>query len=154
MGATIRSKTGRQFLRKLSARLSRMREKVDGVEVVAGLVKGKSSPESIFKGIMNEFGHANAKGDGYTPARPFVQQSVPFVKENVHFACETFSMKGFDGFLRNVGDAMSDGVKESVQSQDFVELKQSTIDRKGHDTILVEKGDMYGNITSQVRRAQ
>lgn len=148
MGATIRSKSGRQVFRKLSARLTRMREKVDGVEVVAGLVKGKSSPESIFKGVMNEFGH------GDVVPRPFVQQSIPFVKENVHFACETFSMKAFEGFLSNVGDAMSDGIQESIQSQDFDALKDSTIKRKGHDTILVETGDMYGNITSAVRRAQ
>ena len=159
MGATIRSKTGRQFLRKLSARLSRLREKVDGVEVVAGFVKGKSSPESTYKAYVNEFGTMttgilSSDKQSTIPSRPFMQQSIPKMRENISKVLVGTKARNLDTKLRNLGYTMADAIEKSAWDGSFVENAPYTIEKKGRDQPLIDTGDMVNDITSQVRRAQ
>jgi len=157
MGAKLKSKSGRALLGRLKRRADRLREAVDGVEVVAGFVKGKSSADSIFKAYMNEFGHEGpmfGKGWAKTVPRPFMAQSRPYVQERVHSACELFSARNLKQSMDNIGQAMTQGIEESLISDKFEKLRDSTVRIKGHNTILVESGEMYDNVRSEVRRAK
>lgn len=45
--------------------------------------------------------------------------------------------------LNYVAKEAGDSVREAIDTQNFLPLEQSTITQKGHDTILIDSGQMY-----------
>ena len=151
MGASLKRK-GKSGLDKA---LKRIAKSCSGHVVVAGLVKGKSSPDNIRKGYLNEFGHSGpvfGKGNAETPARPFVAQSIPYIKDNIEPLLEGIDINNVKRELDGLGVAMAVGIQQSIDSQDFEANAATTVALKGHSTILVDTGSMYGDIQHEVRK--
>ena len=155
MGATLKHKegTGGKSLERV---LSKYKNAVSGLSVVAGLVKGKSSAENIEKGVLNEFGHTGpvfGRGRVRTHARPFMAQSVPFIKEAIQAMPERFDANKPKEYLNAVGRNMAEGIVMSIDSQDFTPNAEFTKKMKGNDKILVETGSMRGDMKHEIRKA-
>lgn len=159
MGATLKHKegTGGKSLKRV---LDKYRNSVNGKSVVAGLVKGKSSAENIYHGYLNEFGHTGpvfGKGMSETPARPFMAQSVPFVKEAIQTMPEKFDVNNPKEYLNAVGRNMAEAIVMSIDSQDFTPNAEFTRLHKsfayGHEKILVETGSMRSDMKHEIRKA-
>mgnify|MGYP003586042638 CR=1 FL=1 len=155
MGATLKHKegTGGKSLKRV---LDKYRNSVQGKSVVAGLVKGKSSAENIEKGYKNEFGGLSS-GMREIPARPFMAQSVPFVKEAIQTMPEKFDVSNPKEYLNAVGKNMADAIVMSIDSQDFTPNAEFTRLHKsfayGHEKILVETGSMRSDMKHEIRKA-
>jgi len=152
MGASLKRK-GKSGIDKALRRIARS---CSGHVVVAGLVKGKSSPDNIRHGYLNEFGHSGpvfGKGNASTPARPFMVQSIPFIKDNISPLLEGIDINNVRKELDGLGIAMSVGIQQSIDSQDFEPNAATTVELKGHSKILVDTGEMYGDIKHEVRKA-
>ena len=124
--------------------------------VVAGLVKGKSKQKNIDHGYWNEFGGTHyvfgRKGQDL-PARPFVAQSVSFIKDNIEPLLEGIDISNVKKELDNLGIAMEVGIQQSIDSQDFATNADLTVELKGHSKILVDTGSMRDDIRHEVRKA-
>jgi len=151
MGATLKHKegTGGKSLKRV---LDKYRNSVNGKSVVAGLVKGKSSSENIGKGYKNEFGGVSS-GRREIPARPFMAQSVPFVKEAIQSMPEKFDVNNPKEYLNAVGKNMAEAIVMSIDSQDFTPNAEFTKLMKGHEKILVETGSMRSDMKHEIRKA-
>lgn len=152
MGATLKHKegTGGKSLKRV---LSKYKNAVRGLSVVAGLVKGKSSAENIEKGYKNEFGAGRSSGMREIPERPFMAQSVPFIKEAIQTMPERFDVNKPKEYLNAVGRNMAEGIVMSIDSQDFTPNAEFTKKMKGHEKILVETGSMRGDMKHEIRKA-
>jgi hypothetical protein len=136
-----------------------MREKVDGLEVVAGFVRGKSSSDSISKAYANEFGsittgRLSTGKESNIPSRPFMQQSLPKMRENIANVVIGIKAKNLDYKLAQIGDVMAYSIEQSIWTGNFVENAPYTLARKNGDTPLVDTGAMVNDITHEVRRAK
>lgn len=149
-------------------RIVRELKKVDKTEVDFGWINGKkypsNDPATARGGVyiasiayMNEKGHYTINNDGaviYTPARPYVQQSL----HNVSFlpdSMERVLLNVFNGLdyrpvLNFIGQDMVDNIKKSVAKQNFKKLHPKTINIKSSSTQWVDTGRMLDNITYKV----
>lgn len=159
MGATLKSKSGRTILRNLKSRMKRIRDTVDGVEVVAGFVRGKSSAFSIYKAYANEWGTSETditssdKGRAIVP-RPFMQNSLPQMTKNLSSVFEGATTKGLKARMGTAGKVMELAIEESLSSGQFESNTAYTLARKQGTQPLIDTGAMRNDITSEVRRAK
>ena len=158
MGATLKSKSGRTLLRNLRTRFDRMKQATTGVKVVAGFIAGKSTPDSIFKAYVSEFGSMttgaiSSDREQSIPSRPFMYQSLPQMKQNISAALQGITTRNIKAKLDTVGDVMAIAIDESLNSGDFVPNTAYTIEKKGSSQPLVDTGEMRDNIRSEVQKA-
>ena len=149
-------------------KLLRDLKKLDKTEVDFGWINGKkypvNDPAKSRRGVyiasiayMNEKGHYTINNDGkviYTPARPYVQQSlhdVSFLPESMSNVLENlFNGIPYRNILNFIGQDMVDNIKKSVAKQNFKALNPKTINIKGKSTQWVDSGRMLANITYKV----
>lgn len=144
MGATLKLESGRQGV-TLARRIQKIQRAAKKAHVAAGYISGLSNNSSIKKARLNEFGHKN------TPARPFMHQAVPIIANGVREVAGLFDTDTLDPMLVECGNVMRQGIRDSVETQNFEKLAPSTIRKKGHDYILVHKGVMYADVQSEIR---
>lgn len=158
MGASIRRKGGGPVGGRLRAHLSNIAKRCNGVHVVAGFISGLSSPENIHKAYVNNFG---TEGTGEKssvfgkkiPARPFMEQSVPLIREQVAFMADSFDLNDVAGSMDFLGAGMKGSIKNSIETGNFEPNAEMTVKMKGFDKPLTETGSMAGDVQSEVRRS-
>lgn len=102
----------------------------------------EDNPEEAKKGILNE------KGTSKSPSRPFVE---PTAISNEKFITQQIKKKlrkneSPETTLSIIADNLVGKVQGRIRGQKFKKLAPSTIKRKGHDTKLIETGEMYNAI--------
>ena len=135
-------------------KLLRDLKKLDKTEVDFGWINGKkypvSDPAKSRRGVyiasiafMNEKGHYTINNDGkviYTPARPYVQQSlhdVGFLADSMSMVVENlFEGKPYLNVLKFIGQDMVDNIKKYVAKQNFKKLHPKTINIKNKSLSL------------------
>lgn len=149
-------------------RIVRELKKVDKTEVDFGWINGKKYPSSdpavARRGVyiasiayMNEKGHYTINNDGkviYTPARPYVQQSLHdlwFLPDSMErVLLNVFNGLEYKSVLNFIGQDMVDNIKKSVSKQNFKKLHPKTVNIKHSSTQWVDSGRMLKNITYKV----
>lgn len=149
-------------------KLLRDLKKLDKTEVDFGWINGKkypsNDPAKSRRGVfiasiafMNEKGHYTINNEGkvvYTPARPYVQQSlhdVSFLNDSmISVVSNLFEGKPYKNILSFMGQDLVDNIKKSVSKQNFKALHPKTINIKGKSTQWVDSGRMLANITYKV----
>lgn len=142
--------------------------KLDKTEVDFGWINGKkypaTDPAKSRRGVyiasiayMNEKGHYTINNQGnviYTPARPYVQQSlhdVWFLTDSMTMVLENlFDGKPYKNVLNFIGQDMVDNIKKSVSKQNFKKLHPKTVGIKNSSIQWIDSGKMLDNITYKV----
>ena len=142
--------------------------KLDKTEVDFGWINGKkypaNDPAKSRRGVyiasiayMNEKGHYTINNQGnviYTPARPYVQQSlhdVWFLADSMTMTLENlFNGKPYKNVLNFIGQDMVNNIKKSVSKQNFKKLHPKTVSIKNKSTQWIDSGKMLDNITYKV----
>lgn len=104
--------------------------------------------------IDHEFGLTNF-------SRPFFGQSLPKAKVLAGKLAESFftqtilsdknnSYVYIDMEMQVIASQMANTLKQSIDSQNFVDIAQSTKDKKGRDDILKETDLMYNSMKGEV----
>ncbi len=127
----------------------------------AGSTESKTGIPSAQAAALNEYGsvHTIQSEDGSSkkiniPPRPFFRYMVN--KGKPHWGADLgreliASDMNANTALNELGRQMKEELHESIEAQDYAPLKQSTIDRKGHDTTLFDSGDMKRAADYQVK---
>ena len=136
-------------------RVVRELNKLDKTEVDFGWINGKkypvTDPAKSRRGVyiasiayMNEKGHYTINNDGkviYTPARPYVQQSlhdVWFLADSMTMVLENlFDGKPYKNVLNFIGQDMVDNIKKSVSKQNYQKLHPKTINIKNNNKFVM-----------------
>ena len=128
-------------------RLSRAKVKVGLPE--GGTTSGRYDMDKLANvAAENEFGNSGAN----LPARPFMRSSfdenINEIKRKSLNAVHSISgavMTAKEG-LDDIGDAVASTIKKKILSGEFAPLSAKTTKRKGHDTILIETGQLISSI--------
>ena len=121
-----------------------------------GLIEGKASDESIFKGTINELGYT----PGRIPKRPWFSKNfeihgakyerflVQKMKDNWNKTVETGRGIDSDGneLRMELAEMIVSDLKESITEGDWKENAPSTVEKKGFDWPLVETGVMHDEV--------
>lgn len=149
-------------------RIVRELNKVDKTEVDFGWINGKkypaNDPAKSRRGVyiasiayMNEKGHYTINNKGaviYTPARPYVQQSldsVSFLPDSMATVLENvFNGVPYRNVFNFIGQDMVDNIKKSVSKQNYKKLHPKTVNIKNSLRQWIDSGRMLDNITYKV----
>lgn len=126
--------------------------KLNGKYVKIGLFGSEASPKNNIaaRGAVHEFGTKN----GHVPKRSFMRTT--FDKELVRIQNEirkelsdSLSKKNFGAFelLLPIGNWLVEKIKGTINNGAFKPLADSTVRKKGHNTILIDTGDMIKGLT-------
>lgn len=132
-----------------------------GLQVVVGFA---GQHRSGMSNAQLAYIHDNGSPARNIPARPFfevgIREGTPEIMALARQAASQALAQGRSGAqsrrhaMELVGDAAVNAVKRKILENDFVPLKRATVRRKGHDQALIDTGELYDSITSDVRRSR
>lgn len=143
--------------------LKEIKKKLDSIaayEIEWGILNGETYPDGELvadRMHKHEYGFEATFDDEevHVPPRPAFMQSI--LREGKGEA-QTNSMLLFQKALDNkqigkfrqwIAENMAQTVKNEIDRQDFQELAEITVEKKGHDTILKQTNRMYNSITGK-----
>lgn len=143
--------------RELRSRL----EGMAGKEVVVGVTRASAGRHQTGEinnaelAAVHEFGTK----DGTIPERSFIRSSMQDNSQNyvgMHAGNLRKVVRGempFERSLDLLGVKAASDVQQQIRRGEFEELKQTTIDRKGSSSPLIDTGNLRQSITHEVRDA-
>ena len=146
-----------------TAALKEIKKKLNSIvayEIEWGILNGETYPDGEYvaeRMRTHEYGLPVKIGDVFVqmPPRPAFMQSI--LREG-KMEAQTNSMLLFQKALDNkqigkfrqwIAENMAQTVKNEIDRQDFQELAEITVEKKGHDTILKDTEKMYNSITGK-----
>lgn len=140
--------------RKAVADYQKTLEDLKKIEVVIGLPKGKADGTVITYGAVHEFGAPEKN----IPRRSFLRTPTLNAESQIVRFAESQSKqleKGINAtvFMGKIGAFIQGIVLKSFRDNDWKELSEATIKRKGSSAPLIDKGQLIQSITWDVRNA-
>lgn len=117
--------------------------------VVVGL-PGSVDPEIVEIGMYNEFGTSTI------PERPFIRQTFDTRQPKLKKVIAQLSSQMSEGMskkeaLTQLGDTFLTEIRKSIDAREYDKNARSTIERKGSDLPLVDKGTLQQALDLEVR---
>jgi hypothetical protein len=137
-------------------RLEQTLEALEGVWVAVGFAGTRDD------GLSNAqlaYIHEHGSPLNNIPARPFFEPGLAEGRPEIEAVARQATKRALDQGTEQavvegakmMGLAAENAVKRKILTGKFVPLKPATIKRKGHSKPLIDTGQLYDSITSQVR---
>lgn len=127
-------------------------------DVLVGYPKQSTGPKKHHSGhTMATIAAFNELGHDAVPPRPFMRQGAMIARQRRGLLVPHLRraiMGRFHGtkFMLTAGYFLKGAILTAVERQNFAPLHPLTIAMKGHDTILIDEGEMVANLDVVIDR--